>query len=209
MASCQRSININESLDKVFSSQKDLDLKASKNNYTNYIDYYCPSDLFEIDSDGLSYVFRFNDSSLIMNINIAGIINSRYYDIYNLVDEGFFDSSKLVYERNDVYFTEVEDKEFSYRLYKQDDIYLIYFLTNEMVFYALANEDDLIPLTEKILFLTKTANIKEDAVIANYSNKDIIDYEKKQVNLFETTMPVSGKIDELLIHDENNDEIEQ
>jgi len=199
LVSCQRSFDIKKDLNDLFLNEKDIELKTRKNNYADYIDYYRPSDIFEIDSDDLSYSFKYNNSSMIMNINIAGIINNHFYNVYYQKDEGFFDHSKLIYERNDTYFTEIEDEPFIYQLYQDNDDYLLYFATRYLIFYGLAKAEDIVPLTSKMLFLAKSSNVKEDLIVANYSSKDIIDYEKKQVNLFETTMPVSGKLDEFLI----------
>ena len=47
--------------------------------------------------------------------------------------------------------------------------------------------------------MAKGVHVKEEEVIADYSLKDVIDYEKKQVNLFETIMPVNGNINDFLV----------
>ena len=42
-------------------------------------------------------------------------------------------------------------------------------------------------------------DVKDDMVIADYSTKDIIDYEKSTVNLFEQSFPQEGRVEDMMI----------
>ena len=48
--------------------------------------------------------------------------------------------------------------------------------------------------------MAKGAEVRKSDVVANYSLRDEIDFEKQQVNLFETIMPVNGNVNEFLIN---------
>ena len=51
--------------------------------------------------------------------------------------------------------------------------------------------------------MAKGAIVRENDVIAAYSKRNEVDYEKKQVNLFETIMPVNGNVNDLVIGKED------
>ena len=195
---CSGKIDLLSQLDAVFTKEAKA-MKIRKNNYTDYVDYYLPSDLSEEESGKLSNTFRYGESSVIMNVNIAGIINTKYYEEQDIVNEGFFDESRSLYRRNAYYLnTDGDSREYLYELYRYEDHYLLYFISPELVFYGYVSEEDVIPLTSRILLIAKSASVKDEDVIAVYSSKDVIDYQKKQVNLFETIMPVNGVIHDLM-----------
>ena len=208
LSACTNTIVSDNNFDTVFANENN-ELKVRHNNYTNYIDYYLPSDMKELQSDELSYVFMFNHSRMIMDLNISGIINNRYYSDVSLANEGFFDNSKQIYTRSSSYLNE-EDKptEYLFSVYEYDDEYLLYLISSDLVFYGYADKQDLIPLSSKMLLMARTAAVKNSDIIANFSSKEVIDYEKKQVNLFEVIMPVNGQINEFLVGEnkKTNDE---
>ena len=50
--------------------------------------------------------------------------------------------------------------------------------------------------------MAKSAAVRENDVISAYSSKTEVDYEKKQVNLFETIMPVNGNVNDFMVDKE-------
>lgn len=172
------------------------------NNYTDIMEYYIPSDLQEMDANDYSVQFAYEDSKVVMNVNIAGVIANRYYE-YSNDRESLFDPGKLFYSNEGTY-TDSDQKAFSYKLnvYTYGDNYLIEFSSKNLKIYGYTNLSDLVPLCSRIFVLAKGAYVREDVIIANYSSKEVIDYHKKQVDLFESILPVNGRIDELLVKEE-------
>ena len=138
-----------------------------------------------------------------MDVNISGIINDRYYEDLPLAEEGFFDDSRLFYTKEGTYKDyEGNDKEYIFRIYEYDEDYLLHFLTKDLIFYAYGEEKDLIPVTSRIYLIARGAEVRSSAVLADFSTIDVIDYHKKQVNLFETIMPVNGSINDFMLENE-------
>ena len=196
---CASRIDIQSKLDEIFAEDATKRF-FRKNNYSEYIDYYTPSDVHEIGTDTLSTTYEYSNARMIMNVNVAGIISAKYYPETVFMDEGLFDQSRLVYQRTSEFLNanEVYDI-YRYQVYEYEDRYLACFLSKELVFYGYCDEYDLAGMSGKILQMAKSANVKSEDVVINFSSKDVIDYEKKQVNLFETTMPVNGNINDFLI----------
>lgn len=192
--------NVNSELDVVFNNQNVIDVR--RNNYTEYFDYYAPSDLYEIDSNETFVSFNYNKSLIDMNINIPSIINELYYSNYKLVDEGYFDYSKLIYSKNDKFINnESETIDFFVNLYKLDNMYFFYMKTNNICLYAKTNINDVVEVAKKMMILAKTVKVQKELVVNKYSSKDVIDYEKKVIELFDTKMPENGIINDLIITD--------
>ena len=195
-----------EDLDQVFSKDRQVE-KIRQNNYSEYIDYYLPSDTTELESGKLSDSFVFNRSCFIMDVNVAGILNGKYYPEEYYGNEGFFDPEKLVFENEGIYHdVSGEENEYFYRVYSYEDRYLTYFVSRQLIFYGYAYEEDLVGLSSRILLMAKGTTIRQDDVISNFSLRDEIDFEKKQVNLFETIMPVNGNVNDLMIPSQEEEE---
>ncbi len=199
---CAQSLDLETELDQVFSAEL-VQEKVRRNNYSRYLDYYLPSDLHEVEGDMLTNYFSYNDSCFIMDVNISGIVNDRYYPDQKLGDEGFFDEQRLVYYRAGTYKdNEGNEQKYQYKVYGYDGEYLSYFFSKDLIFYGYATPDDIVPMSSRILLMAKGTIVREDDVAAGYSLKNEIDYEKKQVNLFETIMPVNGNVNDFFVSDD-------
>ena len=199
LCSCASSGDLINELDAVFSNTE-TEEKIRHNNFTEYVDYYLPSDISEETADKLSCVLTYNRSRIIMDINISGIINERYYEELPLEVEGFFDENRLFYKKEGTYKDDEGNKmEYIFRIYEYDEEYLLHFLTKDLIFYAYGERNDLIPLASRIFLLARSAEVRTSAVLADFSTIDVIDYHKKQVNLFETVMPVNGSIQDFML----------
>lgn len=202
LCGCNIKVNEYNDLDDVFAAEQDGE-KIRVNNYTPYIDYYLPSDLYEKESGLFSSTFTYDKSEMIMNVNVSGIIGHEYYRQETPFSEGFFDEGKRFYSHSGLYNNNDILKEYQFDVYHYEERYLLYFISEDLIFYAYADETDLFPLSSRILLMAKGADVKEETIIAELSTKNVIDYEKKQINLFDTIMPVNGVINDFII--EEND----
>ena len=194
---------IDDQLDEIFASAAEQ-TDYLVNNYSKYADYYRPSDLNETESDELSISFAYNESSIVMNINVAGIIEDRYYS--NTSSASFFDSDKKVYESSGRYM-DVDGKSvaYDYAVYEYDDYYLSCLESGKVTIYSHCAKADIVPVSSRILLLAKGVSLDADKIITDYSAKETIDYQRKQVDLFETVLPVNGRVDELIISIDDTD----
>lgn len=203
LSGCMAKGDLKDELDAVFSADSEIQV-IRRNNYSSFIDYYVPSDTGELDGTKLSSSFTYNESKFVMDINVSGIINGRYYRDVRLTDEGFFDKNKLVYSRKGNYLdSDGGSHDYIYNVYEYDNRYLSYFASKELVFYGYATDSDVVNLSSRILLMAKGATVRENDIIASYSSRNEIDYEKKQVNLFETIMPVNGNVNDFLVDRED------
>ena len=198
LCGCANTNSMESQLDSVFNNEENI--KVRVNNYTNYIEYYLPSDVNEENSEPLSYVFSIDDGKLVMNINISNILNKDYYKQTVLTDEGFFDESKLFYSKAGEYLNNNKQNiRYFFKAYDYDDECLLYFVSDNVNFYGYCDYDKASLMASKILQIAKACNVHEDRVLNDFSTTDVIDYQRSTIDLFEKTLPKDGPVDEFII----------
>ena len=198
LCACSNVVSLANELDKVFVS--DYKSLNRANNYAKYIEYYSPSDVNEDGADDFSYTFEIDNCKIIMNINIASILNKNDYSMTSLNDDGFFDNEKLVYEHSDCYTNINNEKiDFFIKIYKYDQQCLAYLASSEVILYGYCPIGNEALLASKMLQIAAGANVNSSEVIKDFSNKDVIDYQRKTVNLFESIYPVDGRVEDMIV----------
>lgn len=194
-------VDINADLDSIFSNFNNTST-YNTNNTLKYYSYYLPSDFGEEDINSDSITLKYGESSIIMNLNIADIINSKYYSSISLSDDGFYNNDYLIYENDGLYISNNEtEKQYIFRLYDYDTYYALYLKTTDNIFYGSVVKGDIKDITRQLLIIVKSVNVDNDLIISTYSNKDTIDYEKKQLDLFNYHKPSNGTLGEMLTDD--------
>ena len=81
---------------------------------------------------------------------------------------------------------------------------MVHFQNKELQIYAYCYQSDLLQVIRHMFIIAKGIIIEEEKIIDAYSNKEVIDYQKKQLNLFNYVIPSSGYLQELLKGYEEN-----
>lgn len=193
---------IHSSLNTLFSNSEPCEYR--QNNFTKYMDYYVPSDLLEDDFNNTSVTFSYNTALINMNINVQNIINDRYYVGINMSDEGYIDESKVIFSSGGQFINANEiNTSFFVKLYQINEYYFYILKTQDVSIYAKCLKQDLLEVGDKIFILAKTVIVDKELVLSDYMDKDVIDYEKKAIELFDTKMPESGIINDLILNNED------
>ena len=167
------------------------------NNRTLYFDYYASSDLKEIDFKNIGVVFEYLGYPLVMNLNVFEIIKEN--DDGELYDDGFFKEEELLDKYDGIYQDyHGYNKKYSFEVYQKDEHYLLHLKTSDVNIYAQAGQDSLSLVADKMCFLAKNVLVNKTYVIRDFSNESLIDYERKQVDLFESIIAPDGYLSEIV-----------
>ena len=111
------------------------------------------------------------------------------------------DQNKLVYSKSGKYLT-IKDIERDYilNLYQNNDYYVIELITSDLT-YITSSKAYIKDIVKHLFTIAKSVDLDEELIIADYSDKNIVDYKKKQIDLFDSTRPTSGDLSEMLIGD--------
>ncbi len=190
--------NISSQLNEVFSTEREVyDLVS--NTSSDLYSYYLPSDMRELDY-GAEYVhLGYENSEVLINLNVGGIIGKRYYDVV-LTDDGFIDLKDSLYAHSG----ELKSPRglsfiFNYKAAEKNGKYFVLLTTPDICMYGCTTASELKEFTRHLLMLARSFEVQDDAIVSMYSRKGIIDYQKKQVDLFEKIIPSSGVLEELIV----------
>ena len=193
--------SITSSLDNIFDNLDNIDTYRI-NNSMAYYSYYLPSDMCEEENDSDSVVLKYLDSKIVMNLNVSAIVNSEYYNNNELRDDGFFNEEYKIYEKSGSYSSSAnEEKNYIFKLYNDGKNYAIHFETSDMNYYGSVTFDNIKEVSRHLLMIDKSVEVDKESVASTYAKRDVIDYEKKQIDLFDSTMPSSGQLSEMLVDD--------
>ncbi len=193
------------SLDDYLSkANESLDIRA--NNHTEYYSYYLPSDMVEKECFDESIVFGYSNSRIVLNINIAGMIARSHYQAYSLADEGLFDEDKLIYEKGGTY-SNIDTRLINYfvKIYEGDTYYMIHLMSDEVNMYAYTLKEEAYETTKHMFLLARSTSVKADELLAGYTATDIVNAERKQVDLFQYVIPKQGYLSELSTNTESEE----
>ena len=196
-------IDIQRQLDSIFLRSGES-TRFPRNNETEYFSYYLPSDMRETGYDDMGVSMEYGDAKIFFNVNTAGIIGAKYYNV-SMISDGFFSEKDRVYHHNGSY-SDSDQILYPYTIdvYQKGDQYYLYFNSRNVEIYGVSLKGDLIETARHILVFARGAKVETDKVIQAFSHKGVIDYQKKQVDLFEKIVPANGVIGELIITDETN-----
>lgn len=193
-----KSIDIYSDLDNCLRYlNQSFDVRTNHN--AEYYSYYVPSDMQDFEGNTNSNVMAFRNAKIVMNLNIASIVNSESFGINYFVDDGFFKKDYKTYEYDDSFVkNNGEISKYQIEVYEKDNYYLVRLVTDELIFYCTCDEYDLIDVVKHIFTIASSIEVEKDKIVTNYSKKDVIEYVKQQVNLFEYDIPSSGFLNELV-----------
>jgi hypothetical protein len=154
-----------------------------------------------IASNEVSNLFMYDNVRFVMNLNVSGIINRKYYEDVvpemsgNIPEDAVIASSVGEYR-------DFEDQvhEYSLRICKLNDQNFVFLRTGYMDFYSVTDQVNVIPdICGKMLQIAKSVKVNQDVILSAYSKKESIAYEGKTVKLFEDISPENGMIEELFV----------
>jgi len=188
---------VNEGLKEAASTNSNV----GPNNYTKYFTYYLPSDMTEDICDETYAVLEFYGFPIVMNLNISNMINSKYFSDVKLSSDNYFDSEKLLYTNKGNLTTKKNGEiEYLINIYTRDDTSVyIEFVTPCMSFHSVCLNGMLKEIIRHIALMVQYINVDEELVLKNYYDRDLIDYEKKNVDLFDRIIPANGRLDEMIL----------
>lgn len=204
---CTAEIDIKKKLDEVIDNTSKLENVNRQDHTSTYYSYYLPSDFYQLLASQDAEVFSFNNEKVLMNLNIPSIIALKKEDVEGKLNaESFYSNDDLVYSKSGD-FLDIDNHQCNYifEVFKSNGKYLVAFKTDVMNYYAYSGEGNLPLLTKRLFEIAKSLSVSRDNVIANYSNVDIIDYRREQVNLFETLIPKEGHLEDIIIDKEIDD----
>lgn len=188
------------------SLQERIDAESSKaerseltkaNHSKKYYSYYLPSDMGRYESTNTGNVLSYNEVKILMSLNVSGIINRSLYPseketAFPLREDGG------VAERKGLY-TDSENIGHTYRLVVYDlaDTSTVCMISDTVIMYANCNDFNADKVAGKMIELARSVSVNETDLVSDYSNRIPEISGSEKVEMFESTAPENGRIEEL------------
>ena len=171
--------------------------EAAKPNYSHGVySYYKEPLVGRIRSEETSNTFVLDNVKFVMNLRISSIINQKYYSD---VKEQTGHADLQPAAQSSGTFLDYEGKEHPFQviLYRLNDSIYTYASSDQVEFFAISSELEALQLAEAMIRMARSIRVDNNAVIANYSSRQTIEYSRKRLELFQNIVPENGVIEEL------------
>lgn len=194
MCGCTKVSDVKGEVDSLIKTMSDEKINLVANHRKKYYSYYVPSNVSNIESTDTHNIFEYNGVDIMLNLNIADIIT---YNIYSQKkeDSEIFENELIIYNRKNLVYA---NKEYDLAIYKFNENYVIRLDNDDIVMASSMKENYVVNTLRQMIMIASSVTVNYDEVIDNFSNKDFIDFEKEQVDLFKIVVPKDGRIEELI-----------
>ncbi len=170
------------------------------NHQKGLFSYYLPKDVGVKRSNKISTVLLVDHYEVFMALNVSEIMNDKL-EVFSLNPANFVlvkDFTTLNNQNKSVFNTLVIEE-------LTDSQYLVYLKANEMFLVASTPKAGIVNILEKMLIVTRTVEIDKKKVVAQFSNKEEINYQKEVIELFSESVPVEGFLKDIYESDKEDD----
>jgi len=173
---------------------------SNPNNRKTYYSYYLDPSIGRVYSTGTGNVFSLDGVSFVMNLDVAKIINEKYYPLKLDIHE--YALSGEVLAQRDGTVTDISGNEIPYHaavLLAKDMEVLVSVECGYMKFDSLCNTNIAPVIAAKMIEIGRSVSVSTAEVLNAYTTLAGIDYVGTPVELFEDKAPENGSIEELLV----------
>ena len=208
LTGCYEASDIEKEVNDAISELANNKSNRNDNHVKRYYKYYLPPDVAAIGSEDTYNIFGTEATTFVMNLDVGRVIDDKYYHTNDYDNDSIYLNNYLVYELNG----HILSSDFDINVYQHDDLYLLELCMNDVIFSACVRLNFVKETLRKMLIIGDSVNIDEMAIIDELSNKDVIEYRKEKIDLFQIIIPKDGRLEELInpkfnINIEKNDEI--
>lgn len=180
-------IDLANEVDKAISRVNETEAYKNHNHKKGLLSYYLPKDVGVKRSNQISTVMLVDNFEVFMALNVSEIMSQKL-EVLNL------DTSSFVVVKN---FETINNKDETINntvVIEQlaDNQYLLYLKSKEMFFISSIPKASIENILEKMIIISRTVNVDKKKVIAQFSNKEEMNFEREVIELFSESVPEEG-----------------
>lgn len=192
--------------EEILSSSLGRPLPIGLNHNKGLFKYYVAPDMGIKSSNNISSIIKIGDSDIMLRLNVSNII-TKFYD--NEKKYEFSDDERV--KRYDGTYLDRDDVRQFYVLYEIEmNNRKAVVLENESVaLMGLISSVEYEYVLSNMMTIMRSVDVQEKAVVARYSNKEVIEYNSFHEEFFEQKIPESGSLIDMYNQLHPDDKIEQ
>ena len=190
--------NLISDLDKILDDATVASISSKVNMNKGFMSYYLQPSIGRKESNATNSVFTICGNDVIMNIDVSSIVSQKYYasssDIRNIGSMG-----NEIFTKKGVFISSTDlVRDYQYRLFELNDAeYGIILQTSNIIMISVVSLGDVYNVSSEMMTLIRSCRVDEEAVVSAYSQKELINYQKETLEIFDKVYPESGTLLEM------------
>ena len=164
-----------------------------------YYSYYTEPYIGRLESTDTTNIFTYEGIPFLMNLNIAGIVNDKYYNQKTSLKNMLKDNQIVAQTRGNYVDLNGDEKIFESRIYSYEESFITFVHSDIIDFIGMSDEVLAPNLAAEMVRILRSVKIDEEKIVSAYSGKEIITHHGTTIELFDNIAPVNGFIEELFI----------
>lgn len=200
--------SVNRDVDAIIKSSLSRPLPAGVNHTKTYMKYYLSPEFGIKASTDISTLIRVEDTEIMMNLNVSEIVANRYYNDkerrlrVNDTLENVTRKEGSYLDANDV------QRAFNLSVIALEGSQALVLENGLVDLIAIVNDSNINYVLDAMIVIMRSVEVNEDSIVANYSNKEIIEYNTIHEDFFEQTVPEAGSLIDMYNQLNPDDKIE-
>ena len=199
--------NVKELASKQLDDAVTAEICSSVNINKGLISYYLEPSIGRISGNKSNSVFKIDGYEVVLNIDVSSVITTKYYGV-GTNEQDFRDIDAFPNQIDEVTGSFLSGsgiiKDFRYRLYRvSDNEYGILLQTSNLIMVGKTGRGDVLDVIRKMMSILRTCRVDEEKIISTYSKKELINYKKETLDIFQKTYPENGSLQDMISDSSN------
>ena len=162
--------------------------------------YYLPQNIGVKKSNEISSVLNVDNYEVFMTLEVSDILNKEFRKVEENKEDFVFTKNFLI---NNV---EEEEKEGQLIIEKlAEDQFLLYVKIEEIIFLSALPKAAIATVFENMLVVARSVEVDKKLVIAQFSNKEEINYQQQVIELFSESVPTDGFLKDIYVNEKEDE----
>jgi hypothetical protein len=176
-------------------------ISSNINHMGSIFSYYLPTYMGKVQSTDTSLVLDVHHEKLVMNVDVISVMHANVEDelrvMFSLKD------SLFSYQSSFVDYKGFEQK-YQLLVYPYDQSYFMLLQSPSVIMSAQASLGNITDMAYEMLKFTRNVRVSKQAVVSNFSNQEILNYQKTDLNMFAQLAPESGTVLDMIEGEDAN-----
>lgn len=183
-------------------------LPAGSNQSKSYVKYYLSPEFGVKASTPISTLIRMEDTEVMMNLKVSEIVASRYYNKERIVNRVSDETEGTLRKEGTYLDTHDEQRTFTLTIIELEHSKALVLENGLVDLVGIVGDHNIEYVLDSMLTIMRSVEVNEDLIVANYSNKEIIEYNPIHEGFFEQTVPEAGSLIDMYNHLNPDDKID-
>ncbi len=191
---------IQDEVDLVISRVSESKPHENQNHNKGFFSYYLPLNVGVLRSNKISTVLLVDGSEVFMGLNVSEVLSDK-------IESTSAERSDFVLVKDFLTQDNLNQTIANQLVIEQLDLdqYLLYLKVNEMFFVSSLPRAAISTTLENILVISRTIDVDKKLVVAEFSNKEEMNYQQQVIELFSESIPEEGFLKEIYVNDKEDD----